>query len=141
MGKWRISAAHMAAASCLIVVIATTTGMAAAMISTPAMLVQHETERPKANDGHDPRLLTLNIDKLRDLKSIDETIWALYDIVFKNKLPPFVNQTKVRCTAPFTGAGGGRGGAGVIICPLRPTVWRLVVSGVPALHVMRHGVT
>ena len=58
MGKWRISAAHMAAASCLIVVIATTTGMAAAMISTPAMLVQHETERPKANDGHDPLVPT-----------------------------------------------------------------------------------
>ena len=52
MNKWRISAAHIAAA-CLIVVIATTTGMAAAMIGTPAMLVQHETEHPKANDGHD----------------------------------------------------------------------------------------
>ena len=51
MNKWRISAAHIAAA-CLIVVIATTTGMAA-MISTPAMLVQHQTEHPKANDGHD----------------------------------------------------------------------------------------
>lgn len=54
MNKWRISAAHIAAASCLIVVIATTTGMAAAMISKPAMLVEHETEHPKANDGHDP---------------------------------------------------------------------------------------
>ena len=52
MNKWRISAALIAAA-CLIVVIATTTGVAAAMISTPAMQVQHETEHPKANDGHD----------------------------------------------------------------------------------------
>ena len=49
MGKWRISAALIAAA-CLI---ATITGTAAAMISTPAMLVQHETEPPKADDGHD----------------------------------------------------------------------------------------
>jgi len=52
MNKWRIRAAHIAAA-CLIVVIATTTGMAA-MISTSAMLVQHQTEHPKYNDGHDP---------------------------------------------------------------------------------------
>ena len=68
MNKWRFGAALIAAA-CLIAVIATTTGMAAAMISTPAFLVQPETEHPtmistpaflvqpetehpKANDGH-----------------------------------------------------------------------------------------
>ena len=49
--KWRFGAALIAAA-CLIVVIATITGMAAAIISTPGVIVQPETERPQANDGH-----------------------------------------------------------------------------------------
>jgi hypothetical protein len=54
--------------------------------------------------------LNFDPDRMRDLKTIDNAIYSIYDIVFKNSLPPYVKQDEVRCTAPLHGGVGGGGG-------------------------------